>query len=44
MLFILKTGVLNKNLKTVKHWFEEWNTRGKVIIWDIKQFFIITEN
>ena len=28
-----------ENLKTVKHWFSEWNTRGKVIIWDIKQFF-----
>ena len=22
-----------------RHWFNEWNTRGKVIIWDIKQFF-----
>lgn len=27
------------NQKTVKHWFDEWNTRGKVIVWDIKQFF-----
>ena len=25
--------------KTVKHWFDEWNTRGKVLVWDIKQFF-----
>ena len=25
--------------KTVKHWFHEWNTRGKVISWEIKQFF-----
>ena len=25
--------------KTVKHWFVEWNTRGKVLEWDIKQFF-----
>lgn len=24
---------------TVKHWFQEWNTRGKVLAWDIKQFF-----
>ncbi len=23
----------------IKHWFDEWNTRGKVIIWDVKQFF-----
>ena len=27
------------NRKTVKHWFQEWNTRGKVVIWEIKQFF-----
>ena len=25
------------NRKTVKHWFQEWNTRGKVVIWEIKQ-------
>lgn len=25
--------------KLVKHWFTEWNARGKVLIWDIKQFF-----
>ena len=24
---------------TVKHRFKEWNSRGKVLIWDIKQFF-----
>lgn len=23
----------------VRHWFEEWNTRGRVLVWDIKQFF-----
>ena len=23
----------------MKHWFHEWNTRGKVISWEIKQFF-----
>ena len=27
------------NRKTVKHWFQEWNTRGKVVTWEIKQFF-----
>ena len=26
-------------LSKIKHWFEEWNTRGKVCAWDIKQFF-----
>lgn len=24
--------------KTVEHWFREWNTRGKVLVWEIKQF------
>lgn len=24
---------------TIKHWFNEWNSRGKVLVWDIKQFF-----
>jgi hypothetical protein len=28
-----------ENRITVKHWFEEWNTRGKVLAWTIKQFF-----
>ncbi len=23
----------------IKHWFEEWNTRGRVLQWDIRQFF-----
>ena len=26
-------------VETVKHWFREWNTRGTVELWDIKQFF-----
>ena len=25
--------------KNIKLWFEEWNTRGTVLQWDIKQFF-----
>ena len=25
--------------KAVQHWFEEWNTRGRVLVWDIKQLF-----
>ena len=28
-----------ENCQTVKHWFNEWNTRGKVLAWDIKQIF-----
>mgnify|MGYP000075392348 CR=1 FL=1 len=30
-----------ENRKTVKHWFDEWNTRGSVLVWEIKQFFHI---
>ena len=26
-------------VEKIKHWFYEWNTRGKVLKWDIKQFF-----
>ena len=25
--------------RQVKHWFDEWNTRGRVLHWDIRQFF-----
>ena len=32
-------GPQYQNHRTVKHWFHEWNTRGKVVVWDIKQFF-----
>ena len=23
----------------IRHWFMEWNTRGRVLRWDIRQFF-----
>ena len=26
-------------LNAIRHWFEEWNTRGRVKTWEIKQFF-----
>ena len=32
-------GPQYSNRQTVKHWFNEWNTRGEVISWTIKQFF-----
>lgn len=25
-------------LKAIKHWFNEWNTRGKVVVWEITRF------
>lgn len=32
-------GPQYKNRDTLKQWFSEWNTRGKVLVWDIRQFF-----
>ena len=32
-------GPKYENIETVKHWFDEWNTRGRVIVWKINQFF-----
>ena len=26
-------------LDAIRHWFTEWNTRGTVQVWDIRQFF-----
>ena len=27
-----------RSAEAVRHWFEEWNTRGTVLVWDIRQF------
>ena len=27
-----------RGAKAIQHWFAEWNTRGRVLQWDIKQF------
>lgn len=32
-------GPQYESREAVKHWFAEWNARGKVAVWDIKQFF-----
>ena len=39
VIYIESWGPEYNGRKTVKHWFEEWNTRGKVVVWDMKQFF-----
>ena len=39
LIYIESWGPKYKNRELLKHWFNEWNTRGKVLIWDIKQFF-----
>ena len=25
--------------EAIRHWFTEWNSRGSVLVWDIRQFF-----
>ena len=32
-------GPQYRGREAVRHWFEEWNTRGRVLVWDIRQFF-----
>ena len=32
-------GAENNGSAKIKLWFDEWNTRGTVFQWDIKQFF-----
>ncbi len=32
-------GPQYKGCAAIRHWFVEWNTRGKVLVWEIKQFF-----
>lgn len=39
VIYIESWCPMYENRQTVKHWFNEWNTRGKVLAWDIKQFF-----
>ena len=39
MPFTLKVGPEYHGVQKIALWFEEWNTRGTVLQWDIKQFF-----
>ena len=38
-VYIESWGPKYEGLSAIKHWFNEWNTRGKVLIWDIIQYF-----
>jgi len=38
-IYIESWGPKYAGLKKVKHWFDEWNARGKVLTWEIKQYF-----
>lgn len=42
-VYIESWGPEYKGAKKIKHWFDEWNTRGTVLVWDIKQM-IYTED
>ncbi len=39
VLYIESWGPQYNGAEKVKHWFDEWNTRGTVLQWDIKQYF-----
>lgn len=38
-VYVESWGPKYETQATIKHWFEEWNFRGKVLAWDIKQYF-----
>ena len=38
-VYIESWGPKYKGAEKIKHWFTEWNTRGNVLTWDIKQYF-----
>lgn len=38
-IYIESWGPKYKGSEKIKHWFTEWNTRGDVLVWDIKQYF-----
>lgn len=39
VIYIESWGQKYENRKAVKYWFEKWNSCGKVLVWNIKQFF-----
>ena len=43
-IYIESWGPEYHGIKKIILWFEEWNTRGTVLQWDIKQFFHIWKN
>ena len=39
MVYTESWGPQYHGRKAVGHWFAEWNTRGRVLVWEIRQFF-----
>lgn len=38
-VYIESWGPEYRGAAAIQHWFAEWNTRGKVPTWDIRQYF-----
>ena len=38
-VYVESWGPEYHGVEKIAHWFAEWNTRGTVLRWDIKQFF-----
>lgn len=38
-VYIESWGPEYRGLPRIRQWFDEWNTRGSVLRWDIRQFF-----
>ena len=38
-VYIESWGPEYHGIEKIRHWFREWNTRGPVLRWDIRQFF-----
>ena len=38
-VYIESWGPEYHGLEKIRHWFREWNSRGTVMRWDIRQFF-----
>ena len=38
-VYIESWGPEYHGAEKIRHWFREWNTRGTVLQWDIRQFF-----
>ncbi len=38
-VYIESWGPEYRGAEKIRHWFNEWNTRGTVLQWDIRQFF-----
>lgn len=38
-VYVESWGPAYRGAEQIRHWFSEWNTRGSVVQWDIRQFF-----